>query len=57
MIDNALTTIISELNDFLKIKFNISEDMVILSNIVDASGSPILKGDNKLLCSLINITE
>ncbi len=58
MIKDALTFITSELNDFLKVRSAIgSEDMVILSNIINQDGGVAIKEDNKIILSLINIEE
>ena len=57
MIDNALNVLVSELNNFFRIKYQLSEDIIILSNIVNSSGENTYKDENKLIVSLINIEE
>ncbi|ELR71189.1 hypothetical protein C900_02993 [Fulvivirga imtechensis AK7] len=57
MIHNVLPVIASELNDYLKSRFNAVEDKVILSNIIDQDGSVAIEGSNKVVITLINIAE
>lgn len=57
MISNALTSLTLELNNFLRLKFGLNDDIVVLSNLVEASGEPLYKAENKLILSLINIQE
>ncbi len=57
MIQNVLPVIANELNDYLKSRFNSLEDKVVLSNIMDQAGSLAIEGSNKVVFSLINITE
>lgn len=57
MIHNILPVIASELNDYLKSRFNAVEDKVILSNIVDQDGGVAVEGNNKIVITLINIAE
>ena len=57
MIDSALNVLASELNNFIKIKFLINDDIVVLSNLVNSNGDPLYKDENKLVLSLINIQE
>jgi len=57
MIHNVLPVIAGELNDYLKSRFNAVEDKVILSNIIDQDGSIAVEGNNKVVVSLINISE
>ncbi|MBK6265135.1 DUF4255 domain-containing protein [Marivirga sp. S37H4] len=57
MIHNVLPVIASELNDYLKSRFNSVEDKVILSNIVDQGGAVAIEGNNKIVITLINIAE
>ena len=57
MIHNVLPVISSELNEFLKSRFNAVEDKVILSNVIDQDGSVAIEGSNKIVITLINIEE
>ncbi|MEM9338104.1 MAG: DUF4255 domain-containing protein [Bacteroidota bacterium] len=57
MIQNVLPVVAKELNDYLKSRFNSLEDKVVMSNIMDQSGSLAIEGNNKVVFSLINITE
>ncbi|UII27389.1 DUF4255 domain-containing protein [Fulvivirga maritima] len=57
MIHNILPVIAGELNEYLKTRFNSVEDKVILSNIIDQSGAIAIEGHNKMVLTLINISE
>lgn len=57
MIQNVLTILTQELNAHLKRQFNSLEESVILSEIVHQDGSLAFSGDNKIICSLINIEQ
>lgn len=55
MIHEFVPIIASELSDFLDSRFDTSEDPVALSNIVDQDGSVAIKGENKVIVTLVNI--
>jgi len=55
MIHEFVPLIASELSDFLDGRFDTSEDPVILSNIVQQDGSVAIKGENKVIVTLVNI--
>lgn len=57
MIQNVLPVIANELNDYLKSRFNSVEDKVTISNVIDQDGSVAVEGNNKIVVTLINITE
>lgn len=57
MIHNVLPVIATELNEYLKSRYNISEDRVLLSNILDQDGSVALKEMNRVVCCLLNLRE
>ena len=57
MIHNLLPVIGQELNEFLKSRFAIDEDRLVLSNLVNQDGTLALEGLNKVVCSLVNIEE
>lgn len=57
MIQNVLPVIANELNDYLKSRFNSVEDKVVISNIIDQDGSVAVEGNNKVVITLINVSE
>ncbi len=57
MLYEVLSHIAEELNGQVKRAFGESEDRVVLSNLINPDGSPAVKEDNKLVMSLINISE
>ncbi|MDB4533895.1 DUF4255 domain-containing protein [Vicingaceae bacterium] len=57
MISSAVGSIVDELNEFIKTRFRLDEDRVILSNLVNADGSSAIKEDNKIVVSIVNIQE
>jgi hypothetical protein len=56
MIHQVLPAIVNELIDYLESKFGISDDQIVLGNIVNQDGSLAVDG-NKLVVSLINIAR
>lgn len=58
MIDNALASVISELNAFLNAKFALGEEeRAILSNLVNLDGSVSVKDENRVVVSFISIEQ
>lgn len=57
MIHNILPVISSELNEYLKSRYNSLDDRVILSNAMDQEGRLAINEMNRMVCSLINIKE
>lgn len=57
MIHNILPVIVSELNEYLKSRYNTSEDCVVLSNIMNLDGTVAVKEMNRMVCTLINVRE
>ena len=57
MIANILQTVTSDINQFFKFKFNLKEDLVILSHLQNPDGSVPLLIENKMVCSLIGIEQ
>ncbi len=57
MIFQILNAIEKELNSQIKYAFGISEDVIILSNIVDQSGNKSLQQDNLIHLTLFRIEE
>ena len=57
MISSALSSVTDELNQFIKLKFQLSDDRVLLSNLMNLDGSVAVKEINNLTISVININE
>jgi len=57
MIDTAICHIAGELNQFLKRSFELDEDIVVVSNILEQDGSVVSHVNNKIVVSLVNIEK
>ena len=57
MIDNAINHIATELNQHLKRSFDLSEDVVVISNILEQDGTVATHVNNKIVVSLVNIEK
>ncbi len=57
MIDSAISHIASQLNQYLRRSFDLSEDVVVISNILEQDGSVASHIDNKLVVFLVNIEK
>ncbi len=58
MIHNILQVITKDLNTFLQMRFQVEEEIVLLSELVNnADGSFAIAGENKIVCSLINVEQ
>jgi hypothetical protein len=57
MIDAAIGQIAAELNQFLKRTFDRSEDLVVVSNLLEQDGSVAPHVDNKVVVFLTNIEK
>jgi hypothetical protein len=57
MIDAAITHIAGELNQYLKRSFDLTEDLVVISNILEQDGSVASHVNNKIVVSLVNIEK
>ncbi|WP_020589068.1 DUF4255 domain-containing protein [Desulfobacter curvatus] len=55
MINNVLELVTTSLNRYLKIRFEFSEHMVVLSSLVEPDGTMVSATDNKLVISLVGI--
>lgn len=55
MIHKVLPVIIAELNSFLKRSVSSSEDLVVLSSLVNQSGSLAFTGADKVICTVTAI--
>lgn len=57
MIDSAVNLLAGQLNQFLQRAFDLNEDVVVVSNILDQDGSVAPQVNNKLVAFLINIEK
>ncbi len=57
VIHNLLPIVGSELNEYFKSRFDIDEDRVLISNLMNQDGSIAVEGNNKVVCYLANIEE
>lgn len=57
MIDIAISHIAGQLNQYLRRTFDLNEDIVVVSNILEQDGNIAPNVDNKLVVSLINIEK
>ncbi len=57
MINEALTCLTEEINEYFKNRLKLSEDKVILSGIISQDGSVAIKEENKIVITLVNLEE
>ena len=57
MIDSAISLITSQLNQYLRRTFDLTEDIVAVSNILEQDGTVPPHVDNKLVAFLVNIEK
>lgn len=57
MIANVLDSIIKDLNQFLRRKYELKEDIAVISKVVNQDGSIPIMVENKIICSLIGIEQ
>ena len=57
MLNSAVDSIVQELNQFIGMKFQTDEDVVILSNLMNLDGTVAATEKNKIIVSVINIQE
>ncbi|MCH7736965.1 MAG: DUF4255 domain-containing protein [Chloroflexi bacterium] len=57
MIESAMTLVSSQLNQYLQRSFDLTEDIVVVSNILEQDGSLLSHVDNKLAMFLVNIEK
>ncbi len=55
MIDEVLRQVTGSMNQFFRVRFGLSEDVVVLSSLVNHDGSPAVLQDNKIVATLLNI--
>ena len=57
MIHNAITSVVSRLDEHLKNKLGLSQDAVIVSSLTDIKGNLLPEVENKVAGFLINLEE
>jgi hypothetical protein len=57
MIQEALSCLVDEINGYCKSRLKINEDKVILSGIMNPDGTSAIRGENKVLVTLVNIEK
>jgi len=57
MIDETVKFIEKELNNFFRLRFNVIEDRVVASAIVNQDGTVAIRDENKVIISLVDIQE
>lgn len=57
MIDSTINQLASLLNQYLKRTFDLSEDIVVVSNILEQDGSIVPSINNKVVMFLVNIQK
>jgi hypothetical protein len=57
MIYAAVSHISSQLNQFMRRSFDLAEDVVVMSNILEQDGTLAPNINNKLVVSLVNVTK
>lgn len=57
MIDAAIAHLAKELNQYLKRIFDLAEDVVVVSNILEQDGTVATHVNNKIVVSLVNISK
>jgi hypothetical protein len=57
LIDRALTITTREINQFLRIRFDLNEDKILLAPLVNQDGTISIPDENKIIVSLTDISE
>lgn len=57
MIYETLACLSEELNDFFKLKLNTTEEIIVLSGIMNADGTVAIPGENKIVITLVNLEK
>ncbi|MBN2527981.1 MAG: DUF4255 domain-containing protein [Deltaproteobacteria bacterium] len=57
MINTAIQTITESLNDYLKAEFNLNEEIVVLSNLLEQDGSVTPNLENRIAVFVINVEK
>jgi hypothetical protein len=57
MIDAAIDFIDEVVNEHIRVKFDLNENKLVFTNLVNQDGSLALKENNKLVATLVNVQE
>ena len=57
MIHHALQVVSKDLNQFLRNRLGVNEEVVLLSELVNQDGSVAMASENKVVCTLLNIEQ
>jgi hypothetical protein len=57
MIESVVETVASELNEYFRLKFGITENRAVAANLVNQDGTLAIKDDNRVIISLVMIQE
>lgn len=57
MIDSAINYLASQLNQYLRRRFDLSEDIVVVSNVLELDGSVAPHASNKMLVFLVGLEK
>jgi hypothetical protein len=57
MINSVLSFVEKSLNEYIRMRFDLNEDKVIIGNLTTQEGTLAIKDQNKIVLSLVNIQE
>lgn len=57
MIHNIVSTLVNQLNEFIRNELGLADDMVIASNLMDIKGGSLMQIENKVCVFIQNIEE
>ncbi|MBN1604162.1 MAG: DUF4255 domain-containing protein [Chitinispirillaceae bacterium] len=57
MISRVLNSIATDINQFLRNRYNLNEDPVVISNLTGLDGSVAVDGENKIVLTIVNIEQ
>lgn len=57
MIHNIVSTLVNQLNEFIRNELGLADDMVIVSNLMDIKGGSLMQIENKVCVFIQNIEE
>lgn len=57
MIQEALSCLVDEINGYFRSRLKINEDKVVLSGVMNPDGTTAIRGENKVLVTLVNIEK
>lgn len=57
MIHNVLQALCKDLNVFLKSRFGVQEELVVLSELMNMDGTVAISAENRMVCSLLSVEQ